>query len=626
MFRTNAGNQAFERVRARVQGPTRSQRPLSSALIREAARSRRVTSPANPKPIVWDLSHVLPATKGPEFEALAERLEALTKEFEAARARLDQIQTPAELEKLLALDVEIGEVASRLGNWGHLAFSVDTRDPDVQAFMSRMENLTTEIGNRTRFFDLWWKTLPEDRAARLMPSDPEKRYYLERVRAFRPHTLSESEETIIALKDVTGESALDRIREIQTSSFKFKDPKTGKDVTQSELTRHVHDSDPAVREAAYKELWRVYTHNENLLSFLYQSVVTDWHNENLKLRKYSSPINVRNKGNDVPDEAVQVLLDVCRENRELFQRYFLWKAKRLDLKPSRYHIYAPLTKDKLEVPYEQARDKVLRVFEGFSPKIAEEARKVFDERHVHVYPAEGKRGGAYCATVLSTMTPYVFLNHTGDAQSLKTLAHEMGHAVHSLLAKERFPLVAHSTLPMAETASVFAEMLLHETLMREASPEDRVSILSEKLSEIYATVMRQAYFVIFENDAHRLVMEGATTKELNDAYLAQLREQFGPVEVPDDFQREWQYIPHIYASPFYCYAYSFGMLLSLALYGKYRDEGRAFVPKYEELLAAGGSDSPAKLLAKLGVDIRDKRFWQKGFDVVEDMMRELEKA
>lgn len=585
-----------------------------------------MNAPAKPMPIVWDLSHVLPETKGPRFQAMLDRLEALTAELESWRGRLDTLETPEQLDKILALDVEMGDLAARIGNYGHLAFSADTRDQDIQAFMSRMENLTTELGNRTRFFDLWWKSLPEAKAQKLMPKDPEKRYYLERVRVFRPHTLSESEEKIVSLKDVTGESALDRIREILTSGFKFKDPKTGKEITQSELTRHVYDADPQIREAAYKELWRIYGANENMLSFLYQMVVTDWHNENIKLRGYPSAINVRNKGNDVPDEAVQVLLDVCRENRDIFQRYFLWKASRLGLPPSRYHIYAPLTKDKLDVPYDQAKEKVLKVFRGFSPKIAHEAAKVFDENHVHVYPAEGKRGGAYCATVVSTMTPYVFLNHTGDAQSLKTLAHEMGHAIHSLLAKERFSFVAHSTLPMAETASVFAEMLLHDTLMREATPADRVAILSDKLSEIYATVMRQAYFVIFENEAHKLVMDGATTDDLNKAYLAQLREQFGPVEVPDDFQREWQYIPHIYASPFYCYAYSFGMLLSLALYGMYREQGASFVPKYEALLAAGGSDAPEKLLAKLGVDIRSKAFWQKGFDVIEEMMKELEKS
>ena len=581
---------------------------------------------SNPKPIVWDLSHVLPATKGPEFQALLDKLEAMTREFESWRPRLDGISTPEELDKVLQLDVELGELAARLGYWGHLAFSADTRDPEVQAFMSKMENLTTEVGNRTRFFDLWWKSLPEDKANRLMPKDAEKRYYLGRLRVFRPHTLSENEEKIIALKDVTGESALDRVREILTSSFKFKDPRTGKEITQSELTKQVHDPDPQVREATYKELWRVYAANENILSFLYTSVVQDWANENLKLRKYESAIGVRNKGNDVPDEAVLALLDACKANAGVFQRYFVWKAQRLGLPPSRYHVYAPLTKDKLDVPYEAARKRVLDVFGAFSPRIQEAAKRVFDEDHVHVYPAEGKRGGAYCATVNSDMTPYVFLNHTGDAQSLKTLAHEMGHAVHSVLAEERFPPVAHSTLPMAETASVFAEMLLHDTLMREASPEDRVAILSEKLSEIYATVMRQAYFVLFELEAHRMVPEGATTDELNAVYLQQLRQQFGPIEVPEDFKREWQYIPHIYASPFYCYAYSFGMLLSLALYGMYREQGKAFVPKYEALLAAGGSDAPEKLLEKLGVDIRSRAFWQKGFDVIEEMMRELEKS
>ena len=576
--------------------------------------------------ISWDLTHVLPATKGPEFQRMLDELEAKVKHVESFRGCLDEaVRTPADLVDLVEVRTQIRELASRLGYWGHLSFSVDTTDASVKSYMARMDELTTDVGNRIRFVDLWWKALPEDRARALMPEDPELRYFLERVRAYKDHTLSEAEERVVSLKDVTGAVAMDRLREIITSSFRFKDPKTGKTITQSELTRYVHDPDPAIREAAYQELWRVYGENEGALTYLYQTVVTDWANENLKLRHYPSPISVRNKDNDVPDEAVETLLQVCRDNRELFHRYFMWKGKRLGLEPmSRFHIYAPLRKDTLQIPYETARDKVLRVFETFSPRIGSEARKVFEENHVHVYPAPNKRGGAYCATVTSRMTPYVFMNYTGDANSVKTLAHEMGHAIHSLLARDRHPLVAHSTLPMAETASVFAEMLLHRELMKEADEETRAAILSDKIGEMYATVMRQAYFVIFEKNAHKAFMEGATADEVSDQYLQDLREQFGPVEVPEAFKREWTYIPHIYASPFYCYAYSFGMLLSLGLYRMYEEQGDSFIPKYEALLAAGGSAPPADICAKVGVDIRSREFWQKGFDVIRDMVDELE--
>ncbi len=602
--------------------------PMATPIMLDDRVRAGVPSSQSTSDLVWDLTHVLPSTKGPEFDQTLETLEKKVKEIESLRATLDDIATPAELVRVIDLDTEIYEICSRLGYWGHLSFSADTRDESVKAFMAQMEELTTDVSNRTRFVDLWWKGLPDDRAAALMPDDPELRHYLTRVRVFKPHTLEESEERIIAFKDVTGANAIDRIRDILTSEFKFKDPKSGTMVTQSELSRHVHDPDPALREAAYKELWTVYANQESMLSYLYHTVVTDWANENLKLRKYSSPISVRNKGNDVPDEAVETLLKVCRRNAPLFHRYFDWKGKRLGLAPmSRYHIYAPLDEAKVEVPYEAARDKVLKVFNRFSPRVAEEARRVFDERHVHVMPADGKQGGAFCATVTSTMTPYVFLNHTGDASSLKTLAHEMGHAVHSLLAKDRHPLVAHSTLPMAETASVFAEMLLHDEMMSEATVDQRVSLVSDKLGEIYATVMRQAYFVIFEKEAHDRIPKGATATDLHKVYRGLLEEQFGPnVEIPKEFQGEWTYIPHIFASPFYCYAYSFGMLLSLALYGMYKESGPEFVPKYEALLGAGGSRSAEDLLAELGVDIRDDAFWQKGFDVIDEMMVTLEKS
>ncbi|HWG91177.1 MAG TPA: M3 family oligoendopeptidase [Candidatus Thermoplasmatota archaeon] len=583
---------------------------------------------ATQKQIEWNLKDVLPATSGPQYERMLADLEAKVREVESFRGHLDErVKRPEDMVYLVNLRTEIRELAARLGYWGHLSFSVDTTDAQVKSYMAKMDELTTDVGNRIRFVDLWWKALPEDRAQKLMPQDPELRYFLGRVRAFKDHTLTEAEERIVSLKDVTGATAMDRLREILTSSFRFKDPKTGATITQSELTRYVHDPDPELREAAYRELWRVYAENEGPLTFLYQTVVTDWANENLKLRGYKSPINVRNMDNDVPDAAVETLLQVCRDNRELFHRYFEWKGRRLGITPmSRFHIYAPLTKDKVNIPYEEAEKKVLKVFNAFSPAVGRHAERVFRERHIHVYPAPNKRGGAYCATVTSRMTPYVFMNYTGDASSVKTLAHEMGHAIHSMLAEDRHPLVAHSTLPMAETASVFAEMLLHRELMRDADPESRAAILSDKIGEIYATVMRQAYFVIFEKRAHEMFMKGATADEVSNAYYEDLKEQFGPVQVPEEFKREWTYIPHIYASPFYCYAYSFGMLLSLALYGMYEEQGESFIPKYEALLAAGGSDSPQNIVSKIGVDLSDREFWQKGFNVIRKMVDELEQT
>jgi oligoendopeptidase F len=593
-----------------------------------AWKCRRASVPSSPEataPDAWDLTQILPSREPREVDAALARLEGLVKKLEAARPTLDSIDSPARLRELLDLEVEIGDLAQRVDAVGSLAFAVDTRDGTVKAYMNRVENLLADVENRTRFVSLWWKELPDERAAKLTPPDADLRYHLKQVRVFRPYTRSEAEETIISLKDVSGDSAVSRIRQILTSNFRFKDPKSGETVTESELVRRVRDVEPATREAAYKELWRVYAENEPLLSTIYQACVTDWVNETMKIRGYPSPIAARNLGNDVPDAVVDTLLGVVRKNTGIFQRYFKWKAKRLDIPLSRYHIYAPLAPANEKIPWPEARATVLSAMESFSPRMRDGALRVFEENHLHARPQPGKRGGAFCATVVSRMTPYVFMNYTGETKDVSTLAHELGHAVHSVLARDRSPLVAHASLPMAETASVFSEMLLHRALTAKASPEVRVDLTAEKVADAYATIVRQAYFVLFELHAHATIPSGASSEELQKAYLANLKEQFGPLDVPEAFSYEWMYIPHIFETPFYCYAYAFGMLLSLALYGAYEREGAPFVPRYEALLAAGGSAGAVDLLARMGYDARDPAFWQRGFDVIETMVRGLEK-
>jgi oligoendopeptidase F len=218
------------------------------------------------------------------------------------------------------------------------------------------------------------------------------------------------------------------------------------------------------------------------------------------------------------------------------------------------------------------------------------------------------------------------LNFTGEARDIATMAHELGHAVHGMLAKDHSIFTFHSTLPLAETASVFGERILSDALMsNERNKAIRQGLLLSQLDDIYATVMRQAYFIRFEQTAHRMVGEGATGDQLAKAYVAELRQQFGKaVKVPEEFQWEWLMIPHLFASPFYCYAYSFGNLLVLALYRMYKEQGKSFVPKYLDLLATGGSQSPQEILAKVNVDMTSEAFWQSGFDTIREMVEQLE--
>jgi oligoendopeptidase F len=401
-----------------------------------------------------------------------------------------------------------------------------------------------------------------------------------------------------------------------------------KTLTREQLSMYIRSSEPTIREAAYREMYRVFAGHHDVLGEIYTTLVNDWKSENIELRKFAAPIAARNLGNDVPDEAVDALLNACAKNVSIFQDYFRIKAKICKIRPmSRYHLYAPHRTERKRYRYPDAVRMVLEAYRSFSPRLAEQAGQVLSEHHVDARTIPGKLGGAYCYSVLPGFTPYVLLNYTGEARDVATLAHELGHAVHAMMAADHSVFTFHSTLPLAETASVFGERLLSEALMaQESSKAVKQGLLLAQLDDIYATVLRQAYFILFEKSAHQMVAQGGTVKDLADTYLTGLRQQFGKaVKVPDEFRWEWLTIPHIFGSPFYCYAYSFGNLLVLALYRRYKQQGAAFVPKYLDLLAAGGSKSPEAILTNVGVDMRSEAFWQSGFDTIRDMVAELER-
>jgi oligoendopeptidase F len=400
-----------------------------------------------------------------------------------------------------------------------------------------------------------------------------------------------------------------------------------KTLTRDALMGYVYSPRPELRAAAYQELYRVYEKESAILAQIYANRVRDWYAEQVELRGYSSPIAVRNVANDIPDEAVDTLLDVARKNAPLFQRYFKLKAKWLGVeKLRRYDIYAPLAESDETMEYGEAANLVLETFADFDPQIAERAERVFAQDHIDSEVRKGKRGGAFCATVLPSQTPWVLMNYTGKVRDVSTLAHELGHAIHSMTADHHSIFTQHPTLPLAETASVFAEQLLTERLLEaESDPLVKREILSSAVNDMYATVMRQAYFVIFERDAHAAILDNKSPDDLYTLYMENLREQFGDsVEVGDEFRYEWISIPHIYNTPFYCYAYSFGQLLVLALYRRYQQEGDAFKPGYLRLLAHGGSARPEQILHEAGIDMRDPAFWQGGFDVIRDMIDQME--
>jgi oligoendopeptidase F len=583
----------------------------------------------------WDLSALLPDASEAVIAQRLAHLEAAVSAFESRRDTLQPAMPREEFLDALRQYRELIEEMNVLSGYAALRFYSDTSSQEALALRNRVRQATTQAGNRTLFFTLWWRSLSDEEAAPLLPHDPhdpnaaDDRHYLTDLRRFKPFTLDETSEQIINVKDDNGIGAVLTLYSMLTNRLEYTltvDGETLK-LTRDALMGYAFSPRAELRSAVYQELYRVYAGEANILGQIYVNRVRDWYDEQVTLRGYSSPIAVRNADNDVPDRAVEVLIEVARENAPLFQRYFRLKGGWLGLdRLRRYDLYAPLAPSDSLVAYGDAVRSVLDTFAEFHPSFAAMVERVLAEGHVDGEIRKGKRGGAFCSTVLPRFTPWVLVNYAGRVRDVATLAHELGHAIHSMLAEKHSILTQHASLPLAETASVFGEMLMTDRLLRdEKDPLTRRELLASAVDDVYATVLRQAYFVLFEIEAHEAVRADSTVEEICDLYMSKLQEQFGDsVEVAPEFRYEWLSIPHIYQTPFYCYAYSFGQLLVLALYRRFQEQGEAFKPGYIKLLSYGGSERPEKILSEMGIDMTDRAFWQGGFDLVRERIDELE--
>ncbi|MBM2852948.1 MAG: oligoendopeptidase [Candidatus Nitrosotenuis sp.] len=578
----------------------------------------------------WKLSELATDHKSPKFARQISVLEGKVKKFEKLKNSLNPNMSSKNFLGIIK-DIEgISENASIIGGYSSLLYAADTQSDEATSLVTKMAKLGSEIDNKTLFFDLWWKRkVDEKNAVRLMKDSGNLKEYLRHKRLLAKYSLSEPEEKIINTLDVTGSTALVKLYDKITNAFEYVITVNGKKkrLTREELTVLVRSNNSKTRELAYKTLLTKYTKNKGVLGEIYQNLTLNWKDEGIEIRGYSSPISIRNIGNDVDDKTVNSLLDVCKKNSSVFYKFFAYKAKMLGLKKlRRYDLYAPSTKNIKEkrYSYENATKLVLGSLEKFSPRLSQYADRVFKENHIDSEIRLGKRDGAFCSTITPKITPYVLVNYTGRAHDVFTLAHELGHAVHSQAASIQSILVSEPPLPLAETASTFSELLLYDNISGQMNDSEKIIVLSEKIDDLYATIMRQAFFTIFEISAHRQIADGTTVDELSKTYSANLRAQFGnSIDLSDDFGVEWNCIPHFFHTPFYCYAYSFGNLLSLSLFQRYKKEGQDFEKTYIEILAAGGSKKPEVLLSEYGIDISSARFWQDGFDYVKTHVKEL---
>jgi oligoendopeptidase F len=589
------------------------------------------------KPDAWDLTDLVKNPKSDEIEKRLQKISDKIKAFEDKRSLLKPDIKSTEFEQLIKDSESISEDLSVISGYAHLKYAENTSSNDIAALVTKTNVYSTEAANRLLFFDLWFKKiLDDDNAVRLIEEAPSVyKAHLSHERSLSKYTLEEPEERIINLLDVTGISALIKVYDRMSNAFEFEyeeirgKRKVKKIFTNKEkLVSLVRSSKPSERIAAYKALLSTYKKNSGVLGEIYLNRLLNWHNEYILLRKFPSPISVRNLSNDISDEAISSLLRICRDNSKLFQEYFIEKAKLLKVKKlERYHLYAPLkSTNQSKVTYAKSMKMVLDAFKEFEPQFSRIVENLISKKHIHSKIQNNKQGGAFCSTISPTISPYVLLNFDGTLRDISTMAHEFGHAIHSELAAQLPISVQHPPLPLAETASVFGEMILNDKLLKDAKKRDRKIMLAEQVDDFYATIMRQAFFTIFEIDAHDLIGKNSATTvdELCNTYLDNLKEQFGKsMKISDDFKYEWLYIPHFYHSPFYCYAYSFGNLMVMDLYQQYKEEGSNFIPKYMNILSSGGSRKPEELLLENGIDIKKESFWQQGFDLVADKIETL---
>ena len=594
--------------------------------------------PEEPRLGRWRLNDLIDNKKNTS-QIYLEQISNDVKKFEKSKKFLNNSITIQKFSNMMNLVENISEKLNRVMGHAHLQYCTDTKSNKYSALVTEMELLGTDISNKLLIFDIWFKNILNENVAKKLVQniDPVYREFLQHKRLMGKYTLSEKEEKLINIFDVTGPGALVKIYDRMTNDFEFVTVIKKNDRIQKKkydnkekLMSFVRSEKSEEREAAYKALFTVYKKYSGILGEIYTNLIIQWHDENIKVRGFDSPISVRNMSNDIGDEIINTLLHTCKQNTLIFQKYFKLKAKMLGMKKlTRYHLYAPLVINRKvkKYTYEHAVNLVLNVFESFDPRFREYAALLFTNNHVDSEIRKGKMGGAFCSTITPKITPYVLLNFDGRSRDVSTMAHEFGHAIHSICSKNLPITVSHAPLPLAETASVFAEMLLNEKLVAEAEYSEKSILLAEQIDDMYATIMRQSFFTIFEIEAHNSVTKNnSTIDELSNIYHQNLTKQFGSsMEISEEFQWEWLYIPHFYHTPFYCYAYSFGNLLVLSLFNLYKKEGKSFIPKYLKILSAGGSKKPEHLLNEIGINISNRSFWQQGFDLVAEKITQLEK-
>ncbi|MCF7826038.1 MAG: M3 family oligoendopeptidase [Candidatus Marinimicrobia bacterium] len=579
----------------------------------------------------WDLSELFSGLDDPKIETVLsesrQKAEGFVKQY---RGKLGDLSPEALASAYNELEVISGPLY-RLSQYVNLEYAVDTTDDKIKALLAKIEQSASTTSNLLVFFSLELGNLSDEQFAKFegAPALADFEYKIAKMRKNARYNLSEKEEQIINLKDLNGSNAHQKLYGELTSSFTFEFELDGETQTLNggQLRALRQHPDAEVRQRAMKLFFSRYEENALVINHLYNALVKD-HGIEVDLRGFDQPISTMNTHNDLSDAAIQALNDVTTESYTLVNRYYKLKAKMLEMdNMTLADIYAPLPQSSKAYPFEDAKTLVLDGFKSFDDDFYNMAKAMFDERRIDAPVEPSKRGGAFCASSTPDLKPYVLLNYTGKVRDVSTMAHELGHAIHAMLSSGQKLMNYHPILPLAETASIFSEMVLTDSLLKkETDVEVKKSMLTSKLEDIFASSHRQNMFSSFEIASHKAINEQLQSpQDLCELYTTELEKMFGDsVNITPEYAWEWSSIPHIFNVPFYVYAYNFGNLLVFALYQQYLEEGASFIPKYKEFLSMGSSASPAELTAIVGADINHPDFWRKSLKYIETLVDQLE--
>jgi oligoendopeptidase F len=577
--------------------------------------------------VAWDLSDLYLSGDDPRIDADVQEAEAAAEAFRNRYHRKVAELSAAELAEAIEERERIESITTRAVYYAHLLFATDTADPARGALVARLTEKGAALDTQLLFFGLEIAELDDEQAEALLAEDElEKwRHWLRSLRKFRPYLLSEPEEKIFTEKSVSGVSAWGRLYEELLSALRVE--LNGATISLEEALAKLYSADRDERRQAAEAVTESLSPGLRTRTFVFNTIVLDKSIDD-RLRGYETWISSRNLRNDTTDEAVQALIDATVARYDVPQRYYKLKAKLLGLdRITFYDRFAPIAEDPTKVSWDEARDVVLAAYNDFSPDAGEIMERFFRDSWIDAPVRENKRTGAFCATSVPGVHPYILMNFTGDRRSILTLAHELGHGLHGSLAQPLGLFNADTPLTTAETASVFGEALTFKRLLAlEDDPRKRLNLLAGRIEDSIATVFRQVAMNRFEDAVHTERRERGelAPDRLEELWIDTQTAMFKDVVDLDGYSKWWSYIPHFLSTPGYVYAYAYGFLFALAIFRKYEEEGDSMVEPYFEVLRAGGSKPPEELAEIVGLDLTDPKIWESGIDALATELDEAE--